>query len=238
MSGTRSGDGSEGGGARPARGRFVTLEGLEGVGKTSNLEAIVETLRAHGIEPLVTREPGGTPLGERLRSLVLHDGFEMLPRTELLLVAAARLEHVERTIEPALAAGRWVVSDRYLDASVAYQGGGRGLGGAHVADFHARLGITLRPDLTLLLDMDPSAGLARMRARGEPDRIESESLGFFERARVAYLERAAAEPGRVAVIDAGRELDAVRAEVGARVRRLVRDDAADGSRDGVGGREA
>ena len=205
----------------PARGRFVTLEGLEGVGKTTNLSAIVDVLGSRGIEPLVTREPGGTPLGERLRGLVLHDGFEMLARTELLLVAAARLEHVARVIEPALAAGTWVVSDRYLDASVAYQGGGRGLGTDAVVRLHAELGLELEPDLTLLLDLPVEAGLERVRARGEPDRIERESTGFFERARAAYLERAAAAPGRVAVIDAGAPLDAVRAAVGARVHALV-----------------
>ena len=210
-----------GAGTGVRRGRFVTLEGLEGVGKTTNLAAVVDTLRARGIEPLVTREPGGTPLGERLRRTVLHDGFEMLPRTELLLVAAARLEHVARTIEPALAAGTWVVSDRYLDSSVAYQGGGRGLGAEEVIDLHRRLGLTLVPDLTLLLDVPVAEGRSRSRERGEPDRIEAEGIAFFERARRTFLERAAAEPGRVAVIDAGAPLERVTRAVAARVGALV-----------------
>ena len=205
----------------PARGRFVTLEGLEGVGKTTNLAAAVEALRARGIEPLVTREPGGTPVGERLRALVLHDGVAMLPRTELLLVAAARLEHVTTVIEPALAAGTWVVSDRYLDSSVAYQGGGRGLGATCVEALHAHLGIDLAPDLTLLLDAPPAAGRARAAGRGAPDRIEAESAAFFERARAAFLVRAAAEPARVAVIDATAPLERVAREVAARIDALV-----------------
>ena len=205
-----------------ARGRFVTLEGLEGVGKTTNLAAIVETLARRGIEPLVTREPGGTPLGERLRSLVLHEGLDMLARTELLLVAAARLEHVERVIEPALAAGRWVVSDRYLDASVAYQGGGRELGTDAVVELHERIGVTLepRPDAAAGPAGADGAGARAGARRTRPDRVRVGRV-LRARARAAYLERAAAAPGRVCTIDASAPLEAVGAAVAARVDALV-----------------
>lgn len=197
----------------PVRGRFITLEGLEGVGKTSNLEVIVDRLRENGVDPVVTREPGGTEIGEALRKVVLGGGLEMSAMTELLIIAAARLEHVNTVILPALNAGRWVVSDRYLDASIAYQGGGRELGVERVVSLHQNLGITLEPDLTLLLDMPVEAGLERMRERGEPDRIEQESLQFFERARAAYLERALSAPSRVTVINAAHPLLAVRVAV-------------------------
>lgn len=196
-----------------APGRFITLEGLEGVGKTTNLEAVVERLRAHGIDPVVTREPGGTEVGEALRSVVLGGGLEIGAMTELMIMAAGRLEHLNTVIEPALAAGQWVVSDRYLDASVAYQGGGRQLGAERVVSLHESIGITREPDLTLLLDMSVEEGLARMRARGEPDRIERESLDFFERARAGYLARAAAAPHRVAVINAAHPMIGVRVAV-------------------------
>jgi len=202
-------------------GRFISLEGLEGVGKTSNLTAITETLAAAGIEPVLTREPGGTPLGEGVRQLVLGGSEPLCANTELLLMAASRHELLRTVIEPALAAGRWVVSDRYLDASVAYQGGGRELGVAHVEALHALVGVTLEPHLTLLLDLPVSAGLARMRARGEPDRIERESTAFFERARNAYLVRAAADPGRVRIIDASRPLEAVMQAVRDEVASLI-----------------
>ncbi len=195
------------------RGRFITLEGLEGVGKTSNLETIVSHLQDHGIDPLVTREPGGTEIGEALRKVVLGSGHQMSAMTELMVIAAARLEHVNTVIEPALAAGRWVVSDRYLDASLAYQGGGRELGAEQVLSLHQYIGVTLQPDLTLLLDMSVEAGLERMHTRGEPDRIEQESLAFFERARAAYLAQAQAEPLRMTVINAAYPLIAVQVAV-------------------------
>ena len=195
------------------RGRLITLEGLEGVGKTSNLEVVVARLQEHGIDPLVTREPGGTAVGEALRGVVLGSGHQMSAMTELMVMAAARLEHVNTVIEPALACGRWVVSDRFLDASVAYQGGGRELGVERVVSLHQHVGVTLAPDLTLLLDMSVEEGLERMRARGEPDRIEQESLAFFERARAAYLARACAEPARITVINAAHPLLAVRVAV-------------------------
>jgi len=161
--------------AAQPRGKFITLEGLEGVGKTTNREHIVALLADAGIEPVVTREPGGTPVGEQLRQLVLHDAGSMSATAELLIMAASRVEHVAQVIEPALAAGKWVLCDRFLDASVAYQGGGRGLGTAFVREVHRKVGVVLQPDLTLLLDMPVADGLARMSARGEPDRIERDS---------------------------------------------------------------
>ena len=212
------------------RGRFVTLEGLEGVGKTTNRDFVERRLREAGHEVLVTREPGGTPLGEELRALVLASDGTMRSETELLLMTAARLEHVGAVIAPALERGTWVLCDRYLDASVAYQGGGRELGTRFVAELHDRLGVALAPDLTLLLDMPIEAGLARMSARGVPDRIEREGVAFFERARRAYLERAAAEPARIVVVDADRPLADVQDSIDAALAERLGVEAADGAR--------
>ncbi|MFK8078375.1 MAG: dTMP kinase [Granulosicoccus sp.] len=195
------------------RGKFITLEGLEGVGKTTNRTFVESLLHEHNIEFVGTREPGGTELGESVRNLVLHAAGKMQNETELLLMAASRVEHVGQVIEPALASGRWVLCDRFLDASIAYQGGGRQLGVNRVAELHKLMGVTIEPDLTLLLDMSVEAGLARMAARGKPDRIESEALEFFERARAAYLQRAAEDPSRVVIIDASRSVEAVQASV-------------------------
>ncbi len=195
------------------RGKFITLEGLEGVGKTTNRTFVEALLNEHNIEFVGTREPGGTELGESLRNLVLHAAGQMQNETELLLMAASRVEHVGQVIEPALASGRWVLCDRFLDASIAYQGAGRQLGVSRVAELHKMMGVTIKPDLTLLLDMPVEAGLARMAARGKPDRIESEALEFFERARAAYLQRAADDPDRVVIIDASRSVEAVQASV-------------------------
>ncbi len=197
----------------PIRGKFITLEGLEGVGKTTNRTFVESLLNEHNIEFVGTREPGGTELGESLRNLVLHAAGQMQNETELLLMAASRVEHVGQVIEPALASGRWVLCDRFLDASIAYQGAGRQLGVSRVAELHKMMGVTIKPDLTLLLDMPVEAGLARMAARGKPDRIESEALEFFERARAAYLQRAADDPDRVVIIDASRSVEAVQASV-------------------------
>ena len=195
------------------RGKFITLEGLEGVGKTTNRTFVEALLNEHNIEFVGTREPGGTELGESLRNLVLHAAGQMQNETELLLMAASRVEHVGQVIEPALASGRWVLCDRFLDASIAYQGAGRQLGVSRVAELHKMMGVTIKPDLTLLLDMPVEAGLARMAARGKPDRIESEALEFFERARAAYLQRAADDPDRVVIIDASHSVEDVQASV-------------------------
>ncbi len=195
------------------RGKFITLEGLEGVGKTTN-RLFVESLLDDANIPFVgTREPGGTALGESLRELVLSADGQMLDITELLLMTASRVEHVARIIEPALAAGQWVLCDRYLDASIAYQGAGRQLGVARVIELHRLMGITLEPDLTVLLDMPVQAGLDRMAARSTPDRIEREAHAFFERARAAYLQRASEAPERIVVVDADRSLELVQESV-------------------------
>lgn len=203
------------------RGKFITLEGLEGVGKTTNREVIESLLEARAIKFIATREPGGTQLGEELRKLVLHEHDQMAARTELLLMAASRIEHVAQVIEPALAVGQWVLCDRFLDASVAYQGAGRNLGTDTVLQLHKVVGMDLKPDLTLLLDMDVKDCLARMVARGKPDRIEREAHEFFERVRSAYLERAQQDPHRVVVIDAAQPLDLVRRDVQSAVDALI-----------------
>lgn len=198
----------------PARGRFITLEGGEGVGKSVNLDFVAGLLEAAGIDVLRTREPGGTPLAERIRELIVAPSAEAMPPiAELLLIFAARALHIEQCIRPALADGRWVLSDRFTDASYAYQGGGRGLGEAPVAWLEAQVQGELRPDLTLLLDADPAIGLARAGERGAADRFEQERLEFFRRVRTGYLARAQAEPQRFRVVDASRSLEDVRAEL-------------------------
>ena len=202
------------------RGKFITLEGLEGVGKTTNRTFVESLLLEAGIDFVGTREPGGTALGESLRELVLHSAGQMQDETELLLMAASRVEHVSRVVEPALAAGQWVLCDRFLDASIAYQGAGRQLGVGRVAELHRLMGVTLSPDLTLLLDMPVVDGLRRMAARGEPDRIEQEAVAFFERARSAYLQLAADDHKRVTVVDAG-QLETVQSAVKAALQPLL-----------------
>jgi len=195
------------------RGRFITLEGLEGVGKTTNREFIKTTLTELGFEVLVTREPGGTDLGEQLRHLLLHASAPVTAEAELMMMAASRKQHTVEVIEPALHIGKWVLCDRYADASYAYQGGGRELGIDVVAQLHELLKIDLQPDLTFLLDMPIADGLKRMAARAKPDRIEQEALDFFERARTAYLQRANAQPARMKIIDASLSIEAVQQQV-------------------------
>lgn len=202
------------------RGRFITLEGGEGAGKTSNLHAITQWLRERGIDHIVTREPGGTPLAEDIRALLLsHHEERMCEMTELLLIFAARAQHLDQVIRPALNAGKWVVSDRFTDATYAYQGGGRGLNQHTIASLESLVQGALRPDLTVILDLDPLVGLERARKRASLDRFEQEKLEFFDRVRASYCERAAAEPGRCVLIDASRTLDEVQGDV---VRALER----------------
>lgn len=202
------------------RGRFITLEGGEGVGKSTNLALVAGWLEARGLEVVRTREPGGTPRAEAIRALLLDpDGDEPLDTdAELLLVFAARAQHLARVIRPALARGAWVVCDRFTDATFAYQGGGRGIEGSRIAELETFVQRGLEPDLTLLLDMPMAAAQQRLEGRlgregGERDRFERERDSFFEAVRRAYLARAAAAPGRVAVIDASADLSSVQAQL-------------------------
>jgi len=204
-------------------GRFITLEGIEGAGKSTALAHVAGLLEAAGREVVATREPGGTPLGEALRALLLDHRNGMAHDTELLLMFAARAEHLAQVIRPALAAGRWVVCDRFTDSTYAYQGGGRGVPEARIAALEGWVQGPLRPDLTLLLDVPPETGLARARGGGVGDRFEREDVAFFERVRAAYLRRAEAEPGRFRVIDAARPLEAVHAALAAALAPLLAD---------------
>ena len=181
-------------------GRFITLEGVDGAGKSTHLTFIADWLRRRGHEVIVTREPGGTPLAETLRELLLTQ--DMDADSELLLMFAARQTHLTQLIRPALARGAWVVSDRFTDASYAYQCGGRGLDAARVATLEAWVQQGFQPDLTLLFDIDAAAAAARRGKARAADRFEREADAFFERVRAAYLSRAAAEPRRIRVIDA------------------------------------
>jgi dTMP kinase len=181
------------------RGRFVTFEGIDGAGKSTQIGFVEGWLRARGIDPLLTREPGGTPVGEALRELILHR--PMHPRTETLLIFAARHEHVVEVIEPALAAGRWVLCDRFTDASYAYQAGGRGLAQADIAALEQWVHPRLQPDLTFLFDLPPEVAARRLAGAQRGDRFETEQRDFFERVRAAYLARAHAHPGRFVVVD-------------------------------------
>lgn len=195
------------------RGVFISIEGGEGAGKSTVMAALSEALAARGLEVVLTREPGGTPEGEAIRGLLLDPGNHLLPETELLLMFASRAQLVRRVIAPALARGAAVVADRFTDASFAYQGGGRGLDKGCIAELE-RWAAGIKPDLTFLLDVGVAEGLARARSRGgEPDRIERERGDFFERVRSTYLARAAAEPGRFRIIDAGQTVDEVRRAV-------------------------
>jgi len=195
-------------------GVFITVEGVEGVGKTTNMAFIQQYLESHQVDLTVTREPGGTPLAEEIRGLLLANHEEVLNNdAELLLVFAARAQHLGQLIKPALALGGWVLSDRFTDATYAYQGGGRGLSISMIGELEQAVQGDLRPDLTLLLDVPVEIGLARAGQRGELDRFEREQQAFFEKVRNTYLERAAAEPQRFCIIDASQPLEAVQADI-------------------------
>jgi dTMP kinase len=195
------------------RGRFLTIEGIEGVGKTTQVARLSHYLAERGIDHVVTREPGGTPYAEKIRDLVLRPRDETLPpAAELLLMFAARAVHLANQIEPVLNAGRWVVCDRFTDATYAYQGAGRGMSQADIRFLETLVQGALRPDLTLLLDVPVDVGLERSRQRdagGVRDRFDSEQAEFFERVREGYLSRARAEPRRMAIIDAVASMDEV-----------------------------
>ena len=206
------------------RGRFISVEGIEGVGKSSNIEVLVSHLEKEGYEVLTTREPGGTPLAEDIRHLLMHRGDEPIPEiAELLMMFAARSLNVNNNIRPALNAGKWVVCDRFTDSSRAYQGAGRGLPMETVNQLAEWVHGDLWPDLTILLDAPVEVGLARAGNRSKPDRIEKEEHAFFARVRERYLELAAAEPDRFAIVDTTRELADVQADVVALAQQLISD---------------
>ena len=197
-----------------ARGKFITVEGIEGVGKSTNLDFIQGVLEQRGIAVVRTREPGGTPAAERIRQVLLELGDEVIPDIgELLLFFASRSLNLENAIRPALAAGRWVLCDRFTDATRAYQGAGRGLDMTRIDTLAEWVHDGVDPDLTLLLDAPVEVGFARVSARGAADRMESEHSDFYERVRAGYLALAAAEPDRFAVIDAAQTLDAVQTDI-------------------------
>jgi len=196
-----------------SRGKFITLEGMDGAGKTTHLEWLRGKLLARDIALTVTREPGGTPLGEALRKLLLDNHDQRHPDTEALLMFAARREHIAQVIEPALAAGNCVLCDRFTDATYAYQAGGSGMAWERVAALEQWVQGALQPDLTLYFDLDPAVGRARALQAREPDRFEREKQEFYERVRAAYLRRAAEHPRRIRVIDAARTISEIQFEL-------------------------
>ena len=197
-----------------SRGMFITLEGGEGAGKSTNLAFVRQWLEDAGREVVVTREPGGTELGERVRDILLHDReLRISPESEMLLMFAARAEHIARVIRPALTLGKFVLCDRFTDATYAYQGGGRGIPAERIAVIENWVQGDLRPDLTLLFDVPVAAGRQRAGQRSEPDRFERENNEFFTRVHEVYLARAQSDPGRIRVIDAGRSLEEVERQI-------------------------
>ena len=195
-------------------GKFITLEGGEGVGKSTNLQFIQQYLQTQGVDVCLTREPGGTPLAERIRNLLLdHDQESMTPQAELLLVFAARAQHLHHFILPRLRQGQWVLCDRFTDATYAYQGAGRQMDSASIAWLENTVQADLRPDLTVLLDAPVAVGMQRAQKRGELDRFETERSDFFERVRNSYLQQAHAHPQRYRVVDASQPLAAVQAQI-------------------------
>ena len=205
---------------RVARGRFISFEGIDGAGKSSQIAATLALLQARGIVVEQSREPGGTPVGERLRELLLHEPMDL--ETEAMLMFAARREHLAARIEPALAAGRWVVCDRFSDATFAYQVGGRGLARAKFDVLEAWVHPGFQPDLTLLFDLPPEIAAARVASTGaDPDRFEREQRDFFVRVREAYLDRARLAPHRIRVLDATGAPELIRADIEGIVAALV-----------------
>ncbi|HEY1314076.1 MAG TPA: dTMP kinase [Steroidobacteraceae bacterium] len=198
-------------------GRFLTVEGIEGVGKSTQVARLSASLHERGIAHVVTREPGGTPLAERIRELVLKSGDEPLPdAAELLLMFAARAVHLANHVEPNLKAGRWVLCDRFIDATYAYQGGGRGLSNDHIRQLDVMVSGARQPDLTVLLDAPVQQALeraAKRNAGAAADRFESERSDFFERVRAAYRARAAAHPARIAVVNASQSVEQVATQI-------------------------
>ena len=208
-------------------GKFITIEGGEGVGKTTNIAFIEQWLRERKINFIATREPGGTPVAEKIRAILLdHHEESVDPVAELLLIFAARAQHLNTVIRPALEKGVWVLCDRFTDATYAYQGGGRGLGMEKVAVLEELVQQSLRPDMTLILDVDPVIGMERANNRGELDRFESEQMTFFETVRATYRALASSHPERYAVIDASRDLPAVQQAIAGTFEHLLQGEGA------------
>ncbi len=195
--------------------KFITIEGIEGVGKSTAMKFIQEYFQQHQQECLLTREPGGTPVAEKIRQILLTPTTEEIitSETELLLMFASRAQHIANVIEPALQAGKWVISDRFVDASYAYQGGGRKIPLAQIESLDAWVVRNVRPQVTILLDCPPEIGLARAKHRGQQDRIEQEKVDFFTRVREVYLSCAKKFPERFCLIDASQPLSVVQAEL-------------------------
>jgi len=202
-----------------ARGRFITFEGIDGAGKSTHIGFVTECLKRAGRTVVSSREPGGTPLGEKLRELLLHEKMHL--ETEALLMFASRREHIAQVIEPALARGDWVLSDRFTDASFAYQGGGRGMDRGKMEALEHWVHPQLQPDLTLLFDVPLDVARARLNATRTLDKFEQEQADFFERCRNEYLRRAAECPGRIVVIDSTQSIDDVREALLAALEKLV-----------------
>jgi dTMP kinase len=204
------------------RGKFITVEGTEGVGKTTNISLIKSLIEDAGHELVMTREPGGTPLAEELREILLAPRDEQVDAmAELLIVFAARAQHISKVIEPALKRGAWVLSDRFTDATFAYQGYGRGLPKETIVELEVMVQRSLQPDYTVLLDIDVELGLQRARERAEFDRFEREQLDFFERVRAGYRERQKQSPERFILIDAGQNLEQVQQEISLKLQTLL-----------------
>lgn len=204
------------------QGKFITLEGSEGCGKTTNMAYIEQLLKEAGIELVVTREPGGTPLGETIREILLDSSqTAMSEDTELMLMFAARAQHMHEKIRPALDAGQWVLCDRFVDATYAYQGGGRGISLERIAQLDRWVLDGFKPELTLYLDIDVEQGLKRAEARAELDRFEREKIDFFERIRSGYLDRVGADPERFRVIDASESLEQVQRSIKSHIEQFI-----------------
>jgi dTMP kinase len=193
------------------RGRFITFEGIDGAGKSTQIDVVADALRARGVELVITREPGGTPLAEAVRTMVLNQ--PMGPATETLLLFAARADHLDRVIRPALKEGRWVLCDRFTDATYAYQAGGRGMSTERIAALEQWVHPDLQPDLTLLFDVPPEIAAQRLVQTRAADRFESEQLEFFAAVRQHYLARAAAHPGRFFVVDSTARPNVIRGQL-------------------------
>ncbi|MGK0440404.1 MAG: dTMP kinase [Pseudohongiellaceae bacterium] len=203
-------------------GKFITVEGVEGVGKSTNIHFIADALKKSGINVVLTREPGGTPLAEDMRQLLLTPREEKVaPQAELLLMFAARAQHINEVIAPALERGDWVLCDRFTEATYAYQGGGREMGFDVIAQLEQLVQGGLRPDCTFLLDAPIEVGMARAKKRGALDRFEQEKLDFFERVRQAYLSMSDVYPERFVVIDASQDLAGVQVDLGGQLQTLL-----------------